>query len=76
MAVDVALPSQAVTCPAKLLVSWVNHHGLFAVHELSELDVTQRVLQTLDARRLLSCRLDFGLTTGDAQDRAGRVPAR
>ena len=34
MAVDVALPSQAVKGPAKLMVSWVNHHDLFAVSEL------------------------------------------
>ena len=61
MAVDVALPSQAVTGPAKLLVPWINHHGLFAVRELRELDATQRALQTPDGRRLLSCFLDFGL---------------
>ena len=61
MAVDVALPSQAVTGPAKLLVPWVNHHGLFAVRELRELDATQRALQTSDGRQLPSCFLDFGL---------------
>ena len=61
MAVDVALPSQAVTGPAKLLVPWINHHGLFAVRELRELDATQRALQTSDGRRLLSCFLDFVL---------------
>ena len=61
MAVDVALPSQAMTGPAKLLVPWVNHHGLFAVRELRELDATLRALQTSDGRRLLSCFLDFGL---------------
>ena len=61
MAVDVALSSQAVTGPAKLLVPWVNNHGLFALSELRELDATQRALQTSDGRRLLSCFLDFGL---------------
>ena len=61
MAVDVALPSQAVTGPAKVLVPWINHHGLFAVRELRELDATQRALQTPDGRRLLSSFLDYGL---------------
>ena len=61
MAVYVALPSHAVTGPAKLLVPWINHHGLFAVRELRELDITQRALQTSDGRCLFSCFLDFGL---------------
>ena len=61
MAVEVTLLLQAVTGPAKLLVLRINPHGLCVVREQRELDATQRVLQTSDGRRLLSCFLDFGL---------------
>ena len=61
MAVDVALPAHTVSGPAKLLVLWVNHHGLFTVSELRRIDPGRRELQSTEGCRLFSCFLDFGL---------------
>ena len=61
MAVDVALPARMVSGPAKLLVPWINHHGLFTVSELRRIDPGRRELQSTEGRRLFSCFLDFGL---------------
>ena len=61
MAVDVALPVRMVSGPAKLLVPWINHHGLFTVSELRRIDQGRRELQSTEGRRLFSCFLDFGL---------------
>ena len=61
MAVDVALPARMVSGPAKLLVPWINHHGLFTVSELRRIDPGRRELQSTEGRRLFSCFLNFGL---------------
>ena len=61
IAVDVALPARMVTGPAKLLVPWINHHGLFKVSELHRIDPVRCELQSTEGRRLFSCFLDFGL---------------
>ena len=50
-----------VSDPAKLLVPWINHHGLFTVSELRRIDPGRRELQSIEGRRLFSCFLDFGL---------------
>ena len=60
-AVDVALPARIVSGPAKLLVPWINHHGLFTVNELRRIDPGRRELQFTEGPRLFSCFLDLGL---------------
>ena len=50
-----------VSGPAKLLVPWINHKGLFTVSELRRIDSGRRELQLTEGRRLFSCFLDFGL---------------
>ena len=61
MAVDVALAARMVAGPDKLLVLWINHHGLFTVSELRRIDPGRRELQSTEGRRLFSCFVDFGL---------------
>ena len=61
MAVDVALSARMVTGPAKLLVPWINHHGLFTVSELRRIDPSRGEVRSTEGRRLFSCFLDFGL---------------
>ena len=61
MAVDVALPARMVSGPAKLLVPWINQHGLLIVSELRRIDLGRSELQSTEGRRLYSCFLDFGL---------------
>ena len=61
MAVDVALPARMVSGPAKLVIFWINHHGLVTVSELRRIDPGRRELQSTNCRRLFSCSLDFGL---------------
>ena len=61
MAVDVALVARMVSGPAKLLVPWINYHGLFTVSELGRIDPGRRELQSTEGCRLFSCFLDFGL---------------
>ena len=61
IAVDVALPARMVPGPAKLLVPWNYHHGLFTVSELRRIDPGGRELQFTEGRRLFSCFFDFGL---------------
>ena len=55
MAVDVALPARKVSGPEKLLVPWINHHGLFTVSELRRIDPGRRELQSTEGRQLFSC---------------------
>ena len=50
-----------VSNPAKLLVPWINHHGLFIVNELRRIDSGRRELELNEGCRLFSCFLDFGL---------------
>ena len=52
MAVDVALPARIVFGPAKLLVPWINHHGLYTVSELRRVDPGRRKLMSTDGHRL------------------------
>ena len=59
MAVDLALPARTVSGPAKLLVPWINHHGLFTVSELRRIDPGRRELHSTEGPRLFSCFLDF-----------------
>ena len=61
MAVDVALPSRMVSGPAKLLVPWINHHGIHTVSDLCRIDPGRRELQSTEGRRLFTCFLDFGM---------------
>ena len=42
------------------ILPWVNHHGVNTTPELRRINLAQRGLQTPNARRLLSCFLDFG----------------
>ena len=61
MAIDVALVARIVSGPAKLLVFWINHHGLFTVSELRRIDQGRCDLQSTKGRRLFVCFLYFGL---------------
>ena len=61
MTVDVALPARMVSGSAKLLVLWINHHGLYTVSELRRIYPGRRELQSTEGRRRFSLFLDFGL---------------
>ena len=74
MAVDVALPARLITGPAKLLVPWINHHGLFTVSELRRIDPGCSELQSSEGRRLFSCFLDFGLQPAMLATALGGLP--
>ena len=53
------LPSRAVRHPAALFVPWMNYHTTYTIAELRRAPLGNPKLHKPDARRLVSCWLDF-----------------
>ena len=61
IAVQVALPSLAVTASANLLLPWINHSSNLTVAELRSINLKEPRLRSRVGCRLITCWLDFAV---------------
>ena len=78
IAVQVALPSLAVTASANLLLPWINHSSNLTVAELRAINLKEPRLRSRVGCRLVTCWLDFAVRPAEftaAMNTQGRPPA-
>ena len=77
IAVQVALPSLAVTGSANLFLPWINHSSGLTVAELRAINIMEPRIRSRVGRRLFSCWLDFAVRPAEftaASNTQGQAP--
>ena len=78
IAVQVALPSLAVTASANLLLPWINHSSNLTIAELRAINLMEPRVRSRVGCRLVTCWLDFAVRPAEftaAINTQGRPPA-